>query len=121
MKALIVLTASIVSCAFPAFAQQRIVVEKTTGNVVDVGDGTLQYDSRYFDHMDFPNSPIPPGDNIRKYTRDAAGVIVLRPKEELVKTFTDEWRNDLLSRINSMRIPDDLKALLVELLRGIRR
>jgi hypothetical protein len=107
--------------AVSASAQVRVIVEKTTGNVVDVGDRTLQYDSRYFDNMDFPVSPIPAGEDVRKYMRSAAGAIVLRPKDELLKTFSDEWRKDLISRINSAGLSDDLKALLVEIVKGLRR
>src|SRR3989304_3756793 len=88
------------SFSSPAFAQQRIVVEKATGNIVDVGDRTLQYDSRYFDHMDFPLSPIPAGENIRKYMRDASGPIVLRPKQPLL-IFDDDRRKHLILRINA--------------------
>jgi hypothetical protein len=104
-----------------ALAQQRVVVEKATGNVVDVGDKTLQYDTRYFDHMDFPASPIPAREDIRKYMRDASGAIVLRPKDELTKGFADEWRNDLIARINSSLIPPDLKSLLIEIVKGMQR
>jgi hypothetical protein len=50
MKTLI-LTAAIILVLSPAFAQQRVIVEKATGNVVDVGDSTLQYDTRYFDNL----------------------------------------------------------------------
>lgn len=103
-----------------AFAQQRIVVEKATGNIVDVGDRTLQYDSRYFDHVDFPVSPIPPGENIGKYMRDASGAIVLRPKQELLN-FEDERRKDLILRINGAGLSPDLKALLLEIVKGMRR
>jgi hypothetical protein len=59
--AAVLFAAILVFFSSPAFAQQRVVVEKATGNVVDVGDGSLQYDSRYFDHMDLANSPIPCG------------------------------------------------------------
>ena len=104
----------------PALAQQRVVVEKATGNIVDVGDQTLQYDSRYFDHVDFPVSPIPPGENIRKYIRDASGAIVLRPKEELLN-FEDERRKDLILRINASTFAPELKALLLEIVKGMRR
>ena len=105
----------------PVFAQQRVVVEKATGNVVDVGDRTLQYDTRYFDHMDFPASPIPTGENVRKYIRDASGAIVLRPKDELTKGFADEWRNDLAARINGLNLPADLKAILLDIVKTMRR
>ena len=105
----------------PALAQQRVVIERATGNIVDVGDRTLQYDSRYFDHVDFPVSPIPPGDNIRKYMRDASGAIVLRSKDELVKGFDDEWKSDLIARINGAGLSADLKALLLEIVKGMRR
>jgi hypothetical protein len=104
-----------------AFAQQRIVVEKATGNVVDVGDTTLQYDSRFFDHIDSPQSVIPAGEDLRKYTRNAAGAIQLRPKDELVKNFADEWRNDLIARINSIRLSEDIKSLLIEIVKGVQR
>jgi len=103
-----------------ALAQQRIVVEKATGNIVDVGDQTLQYDSRYFDHLDFPGSPIPPGENIGKYMRDTSGAIVLRPKQELL-TFEDERRKDLILRINASTFAPELKALLLEIVKGMRR
>ena len=105
----------------PALAQQRVVIERATGNIVDVGDRTLQYDSRYFDHVDFPVSPIPAGDNIRKYMRDGSGAIVLRPKEELVKGFDDEWKSDLTTRINGSGLSPDLKVLLLEIVKGMRR
>ena len=108
------------SFASPAFAQQRVVIEKATGNIVDVGDRTLQYDSRYFDHVDFPVSPIPPGENIRKYIRDASGAIVLRPKEELLN-FEDERRKDLILRINASTFAPELKTLLLEIVKGMRR
>ena len=105
----------------PALAQQRVVIERATGSIVYVGDRTLQYDSRYFDHVDFPVSPIPPGDNIRKYMRDASGAIVLRSKDELVKGFDDEWKSDLIARINGAGLSADLKALLLEIVKGMRR
>ena len=104
----------------PALAQQRIVVEKATGNIVDVGDRTLQYDSRYFDHVDFPVSPIPPGENIGKYMRDASGAIVLRPKAELLN-FEDERRKDLILRINASTFAPELKALLLDIVKSLRR
>ena len=109
------------SFSSPAFAQQRIIVEKATGNVVDVGDSTLQYDARYFDNLDYAASPIPAGANVKKYMRDAAGAIVLRPKEELKKNFDDEWKSDLISRINSAALSPDVKALLLEIVKGMRR
>jgi hypothetical protein len=105
----------------PALAQQRVVIERATGNIADVGDRTLQYDSRYFDHVDFPVSPIPPGENIRKYMRDTSGAIVLRPKDELVKGFDDEWKSDLMTRINGSGLSADLKALLLEIVKSMRR
>ena len=108
------------SFASPAFAQQRVVIEKATGNIVDVGDRTLQYDSRYFDHVDFPVSPIPPGENIRKYIRDASGAIVLRPKEELLN-FEDERRKDFILRINASTFSPELKALLLDIVKSLRR
>ena len=104
----------------PALAQQRVVVERATGNIVDVGDRTLQYDSRYFDHVDFPVSPIPPGDNIRKYMRDGSGAIVLRPKQELLN-FEDERRKDLILRINASTFAPELKALLLDIVKSLRR
>lgn len=121
MRYFIIVAALTLYFATPTVAQQRIIVEKATGNVVDVGDTTLQYDSRFFDHIDLPNSPIPAGDDLRKYTRNAAGAIVLRPKEELIRDFADEWRNDLISRINGMRLSEDLKTLLIEIVKGSRR
>ena len=105
-----VFAAILVFFSSPAFAQQRVVVEKATGNVVDAGDGSLQYDSRYYDHMDLANSPIPAGENVRKYTRNAAGAIVLRPKDELTANFADEWRNDLIARVNSMSASSDVNG-----------
>ena len=113
--------ATLLCIGSPAFAQQRVVVEKATGNVVDVGDSTLRYDTRYFDHMDFPASPIPTGENVRKYMRDASGAIVLRPKDELTKGFADEWRNDLTARVNNSNLPADLKAILLEIVKTMRR
>ena len=121
IAAALLLGASLVFLGSPAFAQQRVVVEKATGNVVDVGDKTLQYDTRYFDHMDFPASPIPTGENVRKYIRDASGAIVLRPKDELTKGFADEWRNDLAARINGLNLPADLKAILLDIVKTMRR
>ena len=118
--AALVCAAALFSFSSPAFAQQRIVVEKATGNIVDVGDRTLQYDTRYFDHVDFPVSPIPPEENIRKYMRDASGAIVLRPKEELLN-FEDERRKDLILRINASTFAPELKALLLEIVKGMRR
>jgi hypothetical protein len=47
---------------------------------------------------------------VRKYTRNAAGAIVLRPKDELTANFTDEWCNDLIARVNSMSLSPDEKA-----------
>jgi hypothetical protein len=120
MKTLI-LTAVVICCASPAFAQQRVIVEKATGNVVDVGDSTLMYDTRFFDHMDLAQSPIPPGQEVRKYRRDAAGAIVLRPKDELLKISQDEWRNDLIARINGTSMSLDLKSILIELVKAMRR
>ena len=113
--------AALFSFSSPALAQQRIIVEKATGNVVDVGDRTLQYDARYFDHLDHPGSPIPAGANVRKYMRDASGAIVLRSKDELVKGFDDEWKSDLIARINGAGLSADLKALLLEIVKGMRR
>ena len=104
----------------PALAQQRVVIERATGSIVDVGDRTLQYDSRYFDHMDFPVSPIPAGENIRKYMRDASGAIVLRPKQELLN-FEDERRKDLILRINASTFAPELKALLLDIVKSLRR
>jgi len=104
-----------------AGAQQRVVVEKATGNVVDVGDNNLQYDSRYFDNMDVANNPIPAGADVRKYMRNAAGAIVLRPKDELVKYFSDEWRDDLIARINASALASNVKTLLIEIVKGTRR
>src|SRR5690242_13056910 len=100
LGSLLITWAILASFSSAALAQQRVVVEKSTGNVVDVGDGSLQYDSRFFNNLDLPNSPIPAGEDVKKYTLNAAGAIVLRPKDELVKNFADEWRNDLISRIN---------------------
>jgi hypothetical protein len=121
IAAAVLFAAILVFFSSPTFAQQRVVVEKATGNVVDVGDGSLQYDSRYYDQLDLANSPIPAGEDVRKYTRNAAGAIVLRPKDELVSNFADEWRNDLILRINSMSASSDVKALLVEIVKGLRR
>lgn len=105
----------------PVSAQQRVVVEKATGNVVDIGDRTLQYDTRYFDHMDFPASPIPSGESVKKYMRDALGAIVLRPKDELIKDFADERRNDLIARINGSGVSAELKTLLIEIVKSLPR
>ncbi len=116
-----ILAAIVLSFSSPAFAQQRIIVEKATGNVVDVGDSTLQYDARYFDNLDYAASPIPAGANVRKYMRDASGAIVLRPKDELKKNFDDEWRSDLVSRINSVALSPDVKALLLDIVKNMRR
>ena len=60
--------------------------------------------------MDLANSPIPAGENVRKYTRNAAGAIVLRPKDELTANFADEWRNDLIARVNSMSASSDVNG-----------
>ena len=121
MKFFLIVAVLILSFACPVFAQERIIVEKATGNVVDVGDRTLQYDSRYFDNMDVPASPIPNGEDVRKYMRDASGAIVLRPKDELTKGFADEWRNDLIARINRLVLTPDLKALLIDIVKGMNR
>lgn len=120
MKRQIIFAALLMCVAAPAFGEQRIVVEKATGSVVDMGDATLQYDSRYFDHIDSATNIIPEGDDVQKYTRNNAGAIVLRPKEELVKNFADEWRNELMSRINATRMSDDLKTILIEIVKGMR-
>jgi hypothetical protein len=109
------------SISSPAVAQQRVVVEKATGNVVDVGDASLQYDLRYFDHMEVAVSPIPRGQDVRKYMRDAAGAIVLRPKDERVTAFADERRDDLIARINALALPADLKSVLIEIVKGLRQ
>jgi len=108
---------------FPAaaIAQQRIVIEKATGNVVDAGDKNLQYDTRYFDHMDFPAALIPEGENVKKYRRDASGAIVLRPKDELTKAFADERNNDLIARINGLTVSADIKAILVDIVKATLR
>jgi hypothetical protein len=115
------LIAAVFFFSFPAFAQQRVIVEKATGNIVDVGDASLQYDARYFDNLTYSQSPIPAGANFRKYKRDAAGDIVLRGKEELTKNFADEWQKDLIAKINAASIGPDLKAVLIELVKGMRR
>jgi hypothetical protein len=103
----------------PALAQQRVIVEKATGNVVDVGDSTLQYDKRYFDHLDYPGAAVPDGANFRKYMRDGSGAIVLRPKEELVSGFEDERRDDLIDRINASGVSAELKALLIDIVKSV--
>jgi len=120
MKTLILITAVILFSS-PAFAQQRVIVEKATGNIVDVGDSSLQYDARYFDNLTYSQSPIPAGANFRKYHRDAGGDIVLRSKDDLTKNFADEWQKDLLAKINAASIGPDLKAVLVEMVKGMRR
>jgi hypothetical protein len=104
----------------PALAQQRVIVEKATGNVIDVGDPSLQYDQRYYDHMDVAINPIPRGQDVRKYMRDAAGAIVLRPKDERVAAFADDRRDDLISRINGLALPADVKSLLIDIVKGLR-
>jgi hypothetical protein len=108
------------SIGSPALAQQRVIVEKATGNVVDVGDPSLQYDQRYYDHMDVAINPIPRGQDVRKYMRDAAGAIVLRPKDERVAAFGDDRRDDLISRINGLALPADVKSLLIDIVKGLR-
>lgn len=118
MKLIILMFAVFLSS--PVFAQQRVVVEKATGNVVDMGDQKLQYDSRYFDHLDFAVSPIPEGANLAKYMRDSSGAIVQRPLAEL-KNFDDEWRKDLISRIDGSGFSSELKTLLVEIVKSMRR
>ncbi len=105
----------------PALSQQRVVVDKATGYVVDVGDQTLQYDTRYYDNLDLSTSPVPAGANARKYMRDAAGNIVLRPKSELIKNFDDEWRSDLISRINGSTLTAEAKGFLIDIVKGVRR
>jgi hypothetical protein len=107
--------------AFPALAQQRVVVEKATGNVVDMGDASLQYDQRYYDHMDVAINPTPRGQDVRKYKRDAAGTIVLRPKDERVTAFADDRRDDLISRINSLALPADPKSVPIDIVKGLRQ
>jgi hypothetical protein len=116
-----ILIAAVILCSSPAFAQQRVIVEKATGNVVDVGDSSLQYDTRYFDNLSYPSSPIPSGANVRKYMRDASGAIVLRPKDELTKNFDDERQSDLVSRVNSANLSAELKALLLDIVKNLRR
>jgi len=98
MKTLIQ-TAAVICCASPAFAQQRVIVEKATGNIVDVRDSSLQYDARYFDNLTYNQSPIPAEANFRKYKRDAVGDIVLRGKDEPTINFADEWQKDLLAKV----------------------
>jgi hypothetical protein len=114
------LFAAVILFSFPAIAQQRVIVEKATGNVVDVGDSTLQYDARCFDNLTYSQNPIPAGANIRKYHRDAAGDIVLRSKEELKQGFADEWQKDLIARINGALLAPDLKAVLIEIVKGVK-
>jgi hypothetical protein len=121
MKKLLVAGVFSLTLPISVAAQQRVVVEKRTGNVVDAGDTTLQYDTRYFDHLDLPTNPIPSGEDISKYRRDASGAIVLRPKDELTKGFADEWRNELIARIDRIAISADLKAVLIEIVKGARR
>jgi hypothetical protein len=108
------------SSGSPALAQQRVIVEKATGNVVDVGEPSLQYDQRYYDHMDVAINPIPRGQDVRKYMRDAAGAIVLRPKDERVAAFADDRRDDLIARINGLALPPDVKSLLIDIVKGLR-
>jgi hypothetical protein len=108
------------SSGSPALAQQRVIVEKATGNVVDVGEPSLQYDQRYYDHMDVAINPIPRGQDVRKYMRDAAGAIVLRPKDERVAAFADDRRDDLITRINGLALPPDVKSLLIDIVKGLR-
>jgi hypothetical protein len=108
------------SSGSPALAQQRVIVEKATGNVVDVGEPSLQYDQRYYDHMDVAINPIPHGQDVRKYMRDAAGAIVLRPKDERVAAFADDRRDELISRINGLALPAELKSLLIDIVKGLR-
>jgi hypothetical protein len=116
----ITMAIALVFLSSPAIGQQRVIVEKPTGNVVDVGDKTLRYDARYFDHLDYPVSPIPDGANVAKYIRNKSGEIVLRPIEELWN-FDDEWRTDLISRINGSGISPELKALLLEIVKSMQR
>jgi hypothetical protein len=113
--------AAVILFTSPVFAQQRVIVEKATGNIVDVGDASLQYDARYFDNLTYSQSPIPAGANFRKYKRDAAGDIVLRSKEELKQGFADEWQKDLIARINAALLAPDLKAVLIEIVKGVKR
>jgi hypothetical protein len=117
----IIFIVGVILFSSPAFAQQRVIVEKSTGNVVDVGDSTLQYDARYFDNLTYAVSPIPAGANFRKYHRDAAGDIVLKSKEELKQGFADEWQKDLITRINAALLAPDLKAVLIEIVKGVKR
>ena len=121
MKYLIVMI-GILSCfSFPAFGQQRIIVEKATGNVVDVGDNTLVYDTRFFDNLDYPNNPVPERADFRKYFRDQSGNIVQRPGEELKQDFDDVWQDDLISRVNASRLTPELKEILIEIIKNIIR
>jgi hypothetical protein len=105
----------------PLFAQERVVIERATGNVVDVGEASLRYDDRYFDHMDFPASPIPRGEDVRKYMRDGSGAIVLRPKDERLRSFADDRREDLTARIERLALPRELKAVLIDIVKGLRQ
>ncbi|MGH7825036.1 MAG: hypothetical protein ACREQ7_07645 [Candidatus Binatia bacterium] len=120
MKYIFIIAAALLYCSSPVFAQQRIIVEKATGNVVDAGDSTLQYDDRYYDNLDYPGRPIPDGVDFRKYARDAKGDIVLRPANEL-KGFDDEWRSDLISRVTASRLSADVKEILLEIITNMRR
>src|SRR6266508_528628 len=112
-----ILALLILVLAAPVFAQERIIVEKATGNIVDVGDSTLQYDTRYFDNLDYPRNPIPEGADFRKFMLDPSGKIVLRPPDEL-KTFGVEWRKDLISRIDALFLPPDMKSVLLEIVKS---
>jgi hypothetical protein len=53
--------------------------------------------------------------------RDAAGAIVLRPKDERVAAFADDRRDDLISRINGLALPADVKSLLIDIVKGLRQ
>jgi hypothetical protein len=85
-----------------------------------VGDATLQYDYRYFDHMDVAVSPIPRGQDVRKYIRDASGAIVLRPKDERLASFADDRRDDLIARIERLALPLEFKTVLLEIVKGLK-
>jgi hypothetical protein len=69
--------------------------------------------------MDVAINPIPRGQDVRKYMRDAAGAIVLRPKDERVAAF-DHRREDLISRINGLALPADVKSLVIDIVKGLR-
>lgn len=104
----------ILALATSAWATQRIVVDKSNGDVVDAGDTSIQYDSRYYDNMDFADGTIPAGEDPRKYYL-SGGNIIKRPAAQLRSDFDAEWATDVKARIDASNLPQAAKDFLKEL------